>query len=54
MERNRVHATCEAVSELGDLLATGSTVQVVLSQERLEGAFDDLRRRFEAHLQRTE
>lgn len=46
MERNRVHATCEAVSELGDLIGTGSTVQVILSADRLEGAFDDLRRRF--------
>jgi predicted thioesterase len=54
MERNRVYASCEAVSELGDVLATGSTVQVILSEERLEGAFDDLRRRFEAHLQRVE
>lgn len=44
-ERNRVYATCEAVSELGDLLGTGSTVQVILEEERLEGAFDDLRRR---------
>ena len=51
MERNRVFATCQAVSELGDVLGTGSTVQVILSEERLEGAFDDLRRRFEEHQQ---
>ena len=49
MERNRVFATCEAVSELGDQLGTGSTVQVILSEERLEGAFEDLRERFEEH-----
>ncbi|MFA5550443.1 MAG: thioesterase family protein [Trueperaceae bacterium] len=47
MERNRVHATCQAVSELGDTLGTGTTVQVILSEERLEGAFNDLRRRFQ-------
>lgn len=52
MERNRVFATCQAVSELDDVLATGSTVQVILSEERLEGAFDDLRQRFE-QLRRT-
>ena len=51
MERNRVFATCQAVSELGDVLGTGSTVQVILSEERLEGSFDDLRRRFEEHQQ---
>lgn len=49
MERNRVHATCEAVSELGDVLGTGTTVQVILTEERLEGAFEDLQRRFDAH-----
>ena len=47
MERNRVHATCEAKTELGDLIGTGSTVQVILAEERLEGAFDDLRRRLQ-------
>lgn len=47
MERNRVHATCEAKTELGDLIGTGSTVQVILPEERLQAAFDDLRRRFE-------
>ena len=54
MERNRVFATCQAVSELDDVLATGSTVQVILSEERLEGAFDDLRRRFEEHRRTNE
>ncbi len=49
MERNRVYATCEAVSELGDVVATGSTVQVILSEERLNGAFADLRERLEEH-----
>lgn len=47
MERNRVHASCEARTELGDLIGTGSTVQVILPEERLQAAFDDLRRRFE-------
>lgn len=46
MERNRVHASCQAVSELGELVGTGSTVQVILAEERLTGAFDELRRRF--------
>ena len=54
MERNRVFATCQAVSELYDVLATGSTVQVILSEERLEGAFDDLRQRFEQHRRTNE
>ena len=54
MERNRVFATCQAVSELDDVLATGSTVQVILSEERLEGAFDDLRQRFEQHRRTNE
>lgn len=48
LERNRVHATCEAVSELGDLIGTGSTVQVILQEERLDGALSELRARFEA------
>lgn len=47
-ERNRVHASCRAVSQLGDLLGTGSTVQVILPEARLRTAFDDLRARFEA------
>lgn len=47
-ERNRIYASCEAVSELGDLLGTGSTVQVILDEKRLEVAFEELRRRFHA------
>jgi predicted thioesterase len=47
-ERNRVHATCRAVSQLGDLIGTGNTVQVILPEARLEAAFNDLRARFRA------
>lgn len=43
---NRVYARCEAVSELGDVVGTGATTQVVLKRERLEGGFDHLRERW--------
>lgn len=48
-ERNRVHASCRATNELGDLVGTGSTVQVILPEERLERGFTELRARWEAH-----
>ena len=48
-ERNRVHASCRATNELGDLVGTGSTVQVILPEERLERGFAELRARWEAH-----
>lgn len=49
LTRNRVHASCKAVSELGDIVATGSTVQVILPQQKLEGAFEHLRHRLNVH-----
>ncbi len=49
MERNRVHATCQAVNELGDLIGTGATVQVILPETKLQAGFDDLRARWDAH-----
>ena len=45
-EGNRVTARCEAHSELGDLIATGSTVQVIVDAAKLEGGFDRLRQRW--------
>ena len=49
---NRVMARCEAHSELGDLIATGSTVQVIVATTKLEGGFNRLRERWREH-QRT-
>lgn len=48
-EGNRVTARCEAHSELGDLIATGSTVQVIVAAEKLEGGFKRLRERWREH-----
>jgi len=45
-EGNRVHAGCTAVSELGDLVGKGTTVQVVLPHAKLVLAFDRLRGRW--------
>ncbi len=47
-ERNRVYATCQAYSELGDKVGEGSTTQVILPRERLEQGFKALRERWEA------
>lgn len=50
-EGRRVHADLRAESELGDLIGSGHTVQVVLPQERIDANFAALRRRLdEAHL----
>lgn len=48
-EGNRVTARCEAHSELGDLIATGSTVQVIVPAQRLESGFRRLRERWREH-----
>ncbi len=45
-EGNRVHAACSAVSELGDLVGEGTTVQVILPHAKLLQAFDRLRERW--------
>ncbi len=43
--KNRVHADCRAVNELGDVIGEGATVQVILLLDRLEANFADLRAR---------
>lgn len=47
-EGNRVSADCRAVSELGDVVGEGTTVQVILSAGRLERGFAKLRERWDA------
>ncbi len=49
MVKNRVHADCVAVNELGDVIGEGATVQVILPRERLEANFARLRERARAH-----
>lgn len=46
---NRVHVDCSAVSELGDVIGRGATVQVILAKARLEDNFAALRERWRAH-----
>lgn len=45
-ERNRVHVDCRAVSELGDLIGVGATVQVILPSEKLAMNLEKLRDRW--------
>jgi fluoroacetyl-CoA thioesterase len=47
-EGRRVHCALRAVSELGDEIGTGTTTQVVLSQERIDAGFEQLRARWQA------
>lgn len=47
-DRNRVHVDCRAVSELGDLIGQGSTVQVILKIDRLDANLEKLRSRWRA------
>lgn len=42
----RVHAECEAHSELGDLIGTGTTEQYVTSASKVAASFADLERRW--------
>ncbi|WP_027482538.1 thioesterase family protein [Deinococcus pimensis] len=49
-EGRRVYAKVEAVTELGDVIGTGSTTQVILAQERIDANFDELRARWAAHV----
>jgi len=46
VEGRRLFATMEAVSELGDRIGTGSSVQVVLPRERIEANFQVLEARW--------
>ncbi|HRN17451.1 MAG: thioesterase family protein [Trueperaceae bacterium] len=45
-EGTRVRAACSAVSELGDLVGEGTTVQVILPHAKLLQAFERLRERW--------
>ena len=47
-ERNRVYASCRALSELGDLIGSGKTTQVILERSKLERGFEEIRRRWQA------
>jgi len=47
---NRVHVACSAVSELGDVIGRGATVQVILSRTRLDDNLAALRHRWDSHL----
>lgn len=46
---NRVHVGCSAVSELGDVIGRGATVQVILSKTRLEDNLTTLQGRWASH-----
>lgn len=46
---NRVHVSCTAHNELGDLIGRGATVQVILAKARLEDNFAKLEDRWHAH-----
>ena len=45
VEGRRLHVQTQAVSDLGDLIASGHTTQVVLNAERLKLRFAELERR---------
>ena len=49
MEGRRLTVGIEAVSELGDVVATGSTEQYVSSSERVRAGFDELNGRWKQH-----
>jgi predicted thioesterase len=46
-EGRRVYAVMEAVTELGDVIGTGSSTQVFMPQERIESNFETLRARWQ-------
>lgn len=46
---NRVHVDCTAVSEIGDVIGRGTTVQVILPNSRLDENLAKLRRRWDEH-----
>ncbi|MGH2698704.1 MAG: thioesterase family protein [Actinomycetota bacterium] len=45
-EKRKIICECTATSELGDLIATGSTEQVVLPAAKVQSGFDDLEERW--------
>ena len=45
-EGRKIVCDCTAISELGDLIATGSTEQVVLTASKVQTGFDDLEKRW--------
>jgi fluoroacetyl-CoA thioesterase len=49
VEGRRLTVEIEAVSELGDVVATGSTEQCVSSAERIQAGFAELEGRWKAH-----
>ncbi|HET8985710.1 MAG TPA: thioesterase family protein [Trueperaceae bacterium] len=46
---NRVHVRCQAVSELGDVIGRGATVQVILAKTRLDDNLMKLEQRWDSH-----
>ena len=52
-EGRRLYADLKAVSELGDQVASGQTVQYISGASRLEQGFETLRRRWAAHQTQT-
>jgi predicted thioesterase len=51
VEGRRLHVCTQAVSDLGDLIGTGSTVQVVLPKEKIDSSFTGLEERWRRHLE---
>lgn len=49
VEGRRLTVRVEAVSELGDVVATGSTEQYVTGAERIQAGFDELAERWRVH-----
>jgi len=50
-EGRKVVCECTAISELGDLIATGSTEQVVLPATKVQTGFVDLEKRWNLYLE---
>lgn len=50
-EGRRLYADLRAISELGDVVATGQTVQYVTRADRLEQGFETLRQRWNKYQQ---
>ena len=50
-EGRKIVCECTAISELGDLIATGSTEQVVLPATKVRTGFDDLEKRWDLYLE---
>jgi fluoroacetyl-CoA thioesterase len=48
-EGRKIICECTAISELGDLIATGSTEQVVLAATNVQKGFDDLEKRWDLY-----